>query len=47
MHSQTLETLLTMPSGIEGDGEDGNHAIFLESISRDEFEHFVTWVYHV
>ncbi|KAI5994956.1 hypothetical protein EDC04DRAFT_2586045, partial [Pisolithus marmoratus] len=47
MHSQTLETILTIPSGVEGDGEDSNHAIFLEGISRDEFEHFISWVYHV
>ncbi|KIO02198.1 hypothetical protein M404DRAFT_28110 [Pisolithus tinctorius Marx 270] len=36
-----------MPSGVEGDGEDSNHAIFLEGISREEFTHFVAWVYHV
>ncbi|KAI6099208.1 hypothetical protein EDD16DRAFT_1526988 [Pisolithus croceorrhizus] len=36
-----------MPSGVEGDGENSNHAIFLEGISMDEFEHFVSWVYHV
>ncbi|KAI5984838.1 hypothetical protein EDD15DRAFT_2374740 [Pisolithus albus] len=47
MHSQALETILTLPSGIEGDGENSNHAIFLEGISMDEFEHFVSWVYHV
>ncbi|KAI6041733.1 hypothetical protein EDC04DRAFT_2565223, partial [Pisolithus marmoratus] len=45
MHSQTLETILTIPSGVEGDGEDSNHAIFLEGISRDEFEHFFTTPY--
>ncbi|KIN95099.1 hypothetical protein M404DRAFT_34427 [Pisolithus tinctorius Marx 270] len=36
-----------MPSGVEGDGEDSNHAIFLEGISREEFTHFVAWVYHI
>ncbi|KAI6150385.1 hypothetical protein BKA82DRAFT_3942039, partial [Pisolithus tinctorius] len=44
MHSQTLEGILTMPSGVEGDGEDSNHAIFLEGISREEFTHFVAWM---
>ncbi|KAI6138992.1 hypothetical protein BKA82DRAFT_3989187, partial [Pisolithus tinctorius] len=42
MHSQTLEGILTMPSGVEGDGEDSNHAIFLEGISREEFTHFMS-----
>ncbi|KAI6138363.1 hypothetical protein BKA82DRAFT_4366625 [Pisolithus tinctorius] len=47
MYSQTLEGILTIPSGVEGDGEDSNHAILLEGISREEFTHFIAWVYHV
>ncbi|KIM57677.1 hypothetical protein SCLCIDRAFT_129977, partial [Scleroderma citrinum Foug A] len=38
---------LTLPSGVEHDGADDDHPILIEGIACDEFEHFVSWIYHV
>ncbi|KAI5993212.1 hypothetical protein EDD15DRAFT_2367447 [Pisolithus albus] len=47
VHSPTLENIFALPSGVENDGEDEDHPIFLPGISGEEFDHFVSWLYHV
>ncbi|KAI6110429.1 hypothetical protein EDD16DRAFT_1710861 [Pisolithus croceorrhizus] len=47
VHSPTLENISALPSGVENDGEDEDHPIFLPSISGEEFDHFMSWLYHV
>jgi len=47
MHSEAMETILSLPSGVANDGADDGHAILLEGISSEEFEYFAAWVYHV
>ncbi|KAI6046199.1 hypothetical protein EDC04DRAFT_2598385 [Pisolithus marmoratus] len=47
VHSPTLENIFTLPSGVANDGADEDHLIVLPGISGDEFEHFISWLYHV
>ncbi|KAI5990740.1 hypothetical protein EDD15DRAFT_2197815 [Pisolithus albus] len=47
VHSPTLENIFALPSGVENDGEDEDHPIFLPGISGEEFDHFMSWLYHV
>ncbi|KAI6154588.1 hypothetical protein BKA82DRAFT_166266 [Pisolithus tinctorius] len=47
VHSPTLEGIFTLPSGVVNDGVDEEHPIKLPGISGGEFEHLVSWMYHV
>ena len=42
-----MEKIFTLPSGFENDGADEDHPIDLPGISGSEFEHFVSWLYHM
>ncbi|KAI5986559.1 hypothetical protein EDC04DRAFT_2913258 [Pisolithus marmoratus] len=46
VHSPTLENIFTLPPGVANDGADEDHPIVLPGISGEEFEHFVSWLYH-
>ncbi|KAI6028125.1 hypothetical protein EDC04DRAFT_2503568, partial [Pisolithus marmoratus] len=46
VHSPTLENIFTLPSGVANDGADEDHPIVLPGISGEEFEHFISWLYH-
>ncbi|KIM50386.1 hypothetical protein SCLCIDRAFT_67338, partial [Scleroderma citrinum Foug A] len=47
IHSPAMEEIFTLPSGFENDGADEDHPINLPGISGSEFEHFVSWLYHI